>query len=1714
MPTSLQPSGYVLVPRLNIDIHMLTAFQDEWISQHLHAYLPGLSTVLSFASLSVRPGLYSLYEDHLVKLPAGALRPSLKSLLLALLPAIEEETSEDFDRAFGIVETIQSRFTDKDCERPGSHEYAGYFWQCLFLCVVTCPSRRLGALNYLARKLPRLSSSQSGGSLSVEAEVLMSPEPGLLIRCFVAGLGDPQLLVQRGFLDLLVTHMPLHSEVLQLKVRTEDLEKLVSSATDVLLRRDMGLNKRLWSWFLGPDPQNGDSATASQPSSPVLGRTPSSDATSKYSQFHYFSRYGKEPLERCILRMFDQETSTARQKARPFRICLSLMDRWEIGGVIVPRIFVPAMRSAYDYSLTATSSNTSEMIRSASAFFDGVEASLIWASLFDLVRTAIEQNDDGSIDTLRFFHWLVKNFNVRDEEMITTHVPYVLLSLLSMFVERQQAAFKGEVSRHVLATASLLVDMIPARCFVPSKKAAHMSKVEQPSAEYIQETISAFYSDESRHTDTTKVLFDGQLLAELMLRQSACLLVASLGMESNQGFPEAAQVLATLLPKIPRNSLPALVEVSEAMITTAHDASVNNKTLQFPTISWMIMTLAALSSVARLPKNVLEELEPDLTGQLWLYLSPMRPKHHVEVVRCMWTLADLMPWEDGIVVSLLNLASARPDSFPESKQSFPSAARHFITLWNHSIPTVKGPGSAVAPSLSRRGSTMATASDLQQILQRKEALSLPLLNLLDALEDPSHPDFDVTKSWLSTLTSLDQVLEIVMNNLTVAIAGQSGIAMNTHACQRTYEERIRVLESTFRMLRNILLNGNAWTVQCLRALSLGDDQDGLTFLVRACNETLLDQHAPPRRLDGVILSILDILVSESAAAEMRLLDIDAVLLNKLLGYLDEPDGSLQAPLLHLISKTIRTRPSTPDSDITLARLHKVSVNVKRPSITMLRPSPSVTTLATARNPPSQLLRCIRSGFAAPSARIYLAHWIDFLADILPMFADAIFCDLIPLVECLCAQTEAEFNALTSITGKSGGGAWLSSDVIISGLLEALEMVLARAHECLLAETATEGTPQAHNQRNTFLGNVASGMFRADGPPSKTAQTNSRLTVILAFQDVIRTAVSIWSWASHSTESEDVDSTSVATTAYYALRLRNKSRHLLEQMFGVEPLESLEVILALWLHRTTSNGADIMIDLLQGMQVSRPKSTVPTVLDALCSRVNPSALTSTRQSSQTTNLSALDIALFLSSYLISIEDDAIDEVWTDCTAFMRDVLTNPLPYRAILPELLSISRTLAEKIDNTNIGEQKRMRRELGDIFLRLLAAMFTTLPAGFTTEPATTSQSDKTPNLFHIMTDVVISLETIVETPDRVTATINTISSSLVGPLLRAKAFPRNMSLDSLSLVLEVAKKAPTAKSWRKEINDTFNNPKLLDSSVDLAESRWLPIFHQWSLYDRERISEMLSRLAPPSSAGIMFGVGANAARLEADRKTQLNLRRLCILVLASPQDAYATHLRLIEEKLVELFEASPSSSPSSAIKADLFMVLRALVLSTSAVHLAPLWPIINDNLQGALGSLLASAVNDNAYSNSGLLQACKLLDELAVLSPDDFQLHQWLYITDTIDAVYQREGTSSAALSETVAEALSFYGDPENQSTPAGTGTTGSVAGHAQLLLRSDSLIDKRDITALPKEDFARAVIRPFLSQLSIHSYESAYNMESPDPLSCRRNLLEDLFDSSTVVD
>lgn len=70
----------------------------EDLKRDLLIWSPGLFPFFQLAATSVRPILLNIYETYY--LPLGEdLRPATKALILALLPGLDEETGDFFDRA-------------------------------------------------------------------------------------------------------------------------------------------------------------------------------------------------------------------------------------------------------------------------------------------------------------------------------------------------------------------------------------------------------------------------------------------------------------------------------------------------------------------------------------------------------------------------------------------------------------------------------------------------------------------------------------------------------------------------------------------------------------------------------------------------------------------------------------------------------------------------------------------------------------------------------------------------------------------------------------------------------------------------------------------------------------------------------------------------------------------------------------------------------------------------------------------------------------------------------------------------------------------------------------------------------------------------------------------------------------------------------------------------------------------------------------------------------------------------------------------------------------------------------------------------------------------------------------------------------------------------------------------------------------------------------
>ncbi|GFP52471.1 protein dopey [Trichoderma asperellum] len=517
---------------------------------------------------------------------------------------------------------------------------------------------------------------------------------------------------------------------------------------------------------------------------------------------------------------------------------------------------------------------------------------------------------------------------------------------------------------------------------------------------------------------------------------------------------------------------------------------------------------------------------------------------------------------------------------------------------------------------------------------------------------------------------------------------------------------------------------------------------------------------------------------------------------------------------------------------------------------------------------------------------------------------------------------------------------------------------------------------------------------------------------------------------------------------------------------------------------------------------------------------------------TISLQDADLVVFLVEYARSLDDDAMDEIWQDCITFLKDLLNNPFPHRQTLPSLLEFAAILGEKVDNTNFGEQRKMRRELGDLFLRLLTALFTTRPT-FTdagnsngtsgtkvakgelerrgTFPGVIERSD---DVVAILASIVPNLPKILLEPDRVLSAAATISTNVIGPTFRSKTFPDSVSSSTLKLLHELSRLPNNQKTWKKDVSDAFNDSKFFAMNLALVQNDWLPLLRQWALTDKDRIPEIVGRISAPTTAGIVFGVGATSARLEADRKTQLNLRRIATLILASAEDAFVTDIPAIFDKVVELFGASSTSSPSSTTRAEVYMVIRALVLKVSPIHLARLWPVVNAEIHSAISSIVAPdhSTASEIYVNAAILQACKLLDLLICVAPDDFQLHEWLFVTDTIEAVYRSSTYQPVALVDEISEEL---------------GAT-TIAGHDDAAIMAQMATNQNGPRRLPllgaggisddvsferKDELVAKVLRPFFGQLSIFAFESTYAMGALDRDACVEALLRDVFDDRSMV-
>lgn len=1598
------PSG-VHQKALEVYNLVFTLLGKDGLSRDLSIWLPGISHTLTFASLTTRPLFLALYDDHLLHLSSHVLRPALRATILSLLPGIEEENSEDFDRTFNTINRLRQIFTDDNSE--------AFFWQSLFLASITSVSKRPGALVYLTKQLPKLGpndsqdSSQTGFNvegpveLDTHIKAVTTPEPGLLVRCFATGLQDDQPLVQRGFLDLLVSHLPLNAPLLQRHVAPKDLDVLVTSAMSVVLRRDMSLNRRLWTWFVGREDKREGSADISQPLTIESPSRPNKSVAAP-SRHEYFSAYGLDSVVRSLDRMLKKQSPHPVDRARPFRILLSLMDRWVIGKLPVQALFIPAMQDLQQYQRSAPSQTSfDEVFRSANVFFDATEPQVVTSQLFRL----LEKNDFELIE------FMISNFNLQEEEMVTIHLPMLCLAISDMLAvstgstvtengaQKQSHGYEQPLSRLLEAFISLL----------PSKSTeGDVHEAQELPRENWMEKLGAVYNEFSHVKKVLVKAVRPALADQILLHNLTLAVLQCLRDESRKSL--TGSLVNSLTKAISRSgNLETLgqLNLGEKLYDNLVSHSKTSTSGEYEVTRTIARIMDALFAFDANKKVLTDQhlllLIPALVQRLWEALLPSTPQFHVEAVEQIWNLRVISGALLLVDSKIMDLMCEQPSSSQVADQ-----VARFSTLWMHTrFPQVN----AELFSSSHR----IEEEDIPWAMLRQ-----PVLHVLDTIDVSERED--PRRVWLSNLPSILPVFRILYSEY-LSVADKQLALLGLHRLQKL----ISIAQTSGTHQGELFaLDGSAG------------------MLLDMCMENISNDQSDKETI-RMTLSILRVLVEETDIRGAQ--DLMALLLRRLVNA--EADNATQEELLDTL-QTIFTRPN-------------------------IGP------------PPNELMNILISGISSGKVDSNIDKWITLLCNIVPLYpTQHLLATMLKLTACFCQRIKSYFATLQQLCEKRDSLDPANNDVDISiakypersinNLLAGLEYILARAHTHL-ADRPTSSDGSINNPAEIV---------------QSRAVANNRLTVILCMQDTIKLCGDIWAWRILRHSSGTVVDTK--SFVYLSSRLRTRTRRILEHLSDAEPQECLETLMGMWIEGARRNTEqDATMNLMQSLDGARPKFMMPATFNAIYNRTNPTALDQSQRSSLSVDVTALDLMSFLIAYTKALEDDLLEEIWADCTAFLREVLANPMPHRQILLQLLQFVAVVCQKMENTNFGEISKMRRELADLCARLFTAIFTIRPTGLDSSLQGASDSIsgrkgtmQAGNAIHILSECLPVIGNALGDQDKLNNTLTGVAVHITGPALRSKQFPQSVNIDILQLILLMAKSQPNSKIWKKDLLDLFNDGRFFQSPASLADRGWLPLLRQVWLVDKGLMTDLVSKLTAPTTAGLVFGVGAAAARTEADKKTQLILRRIALFLLAGDTDTFVSEIGQIIRRLEELLTATPSSSPSSATRGDIYLVLRAMALSFSQVQLVSIWPIVDVELRDLFTNLQTG--EESMFTGYSQIQGAKLLDLLLILKPEEFQPHEWVFVTDTIDAVHPPQDFKSSA----IADSLTTRGGKEIE-LPS---VTDNEARRPWLC------------TELSREaEDAPSLLRPFFRHLSIHAFEDTYSLQAIDLEACRTDLVADVF-------
>ncbi|KAJ1928071.1 hypothetical protein IWQ60_002383 [Tieghemiomyces parasiticus] len=978
---------------LELYAFILQKIGTDQLAEDLPLYSYGLFPFLKHAAMSAKPSLLTIYEVHYLPLKTR-LRACVKGLTLALLPGLEEEGNEFFDQTLRLLDAVSH-----GVEAP-------YFYQALFLGLITAPDLRTAALHYLSRRLPRSTQRE-------DMAFVVGDDPTLLVHALAASLRDSQPLVQRATLDLLVAHLPLAADL----VAGDDAPLLLAAAAEVVLRRDMSLNRRLYAWLLGPSETRAD------------------------RQVHFSSRV-QRPLVKALRAMLATTDPDDAVRQRPFRILVSLLDRSEIGVPLVRALVPDTVTAARRYHATSLQS-TRPAVR---MLFETVDPYLVWSWALGTVGRTLD-DPLAAADPWPGLTFLVGELYARDAETRAVHAPLVVAGTLGFLADRLETEVPPPeqvtgiltwlhdllalaAPTTLVAELDAIHGLLPA---VPEQTSPDATRPANgnPTTHSLTAAVGRFYSVTNTSwtdgpdtevevapplpRDQVRRALDGLIaaipapptavtLADGLRAALAPVLVAY--RDHPATHPATARLYAALDTSGPPRDSARLARCCPTLLPRllATVRRTNDPATAAGHLAWALDAVAAGS----LPSTALSADTPldALVSALWRFLAPAYASHHVAVVQALVRLGEVVG-VDRLEAALRSCLAA-----PGPGREREAALACFAAFWAHaSDPEPDRPAYArlallALDPLSDEGAGAlyrAAEAWVRDQVGHPARLATALLNLL--AQDPSgHCEADAegliyrqpvngaqlgyaldqTRRFCSTAGAplLDWLLRTPLTpRLCHSLAG-------AHAW-RPAAELVTYYDAYLELaLRYAVARGDGHTRVRPAALRL------TTALVT------LAPHIPP----SISVGAADVVVAALNGSVTRAdLDPQPDLLRLLLALWAAPphfgptDRSPAEAARQLAAVNL-DRTVSGGNRLALAALYRPTAGE---AVVAVTPGPTSSTASTASTSGPLLTRTLLDALSRPANRCVLRSWVDFLGLALAHFRPAFGRTLWPAAVLLC-----------------------------------------------------------------------------------------------------------------------------------------------------------------------------------------------------------------------------------------------------------------------------------------------------------------------------------------------------------------------------------------------------------------------------------------------------------------------------------------------------------------------------------------------------------------------------------------------------------------------------------------------------------------------------------------------------------------------------------------